>query len=169
MRDMNSIILEGNLTRDPEYRETPKGTPVCMFSVASNRYYKVDDEPRQEVSFFNVETWARVAESCNEYLKKGRGVRVVGRLKQDRWVNQEGKNCDRIKIVAEHVDFKPMFKKTQDAGTEAADAESSDDRQAEIAAEAPGDEETGVASDELAAERGKGKNKKKDEDLLEAV
>jgi len=164
MRDMNSIILEGNLTRDPEYRETPKGTPVCMFSVASNRYYKVDDEPRQEVSFFNVETWARVAESCNEYLKKGRGVRVVGRLKQDRWVNQEGKNCDRIKIVAEHVDFKPMFKKTQDAGTEAADADCGD-----VAAESPDSEEEGTNVDEVTAARGEGTEESKDDELLEAV
>lgn len=169
MRDMNSIILEGNLTRDPEYRETPKGTPVCMFSVASNRYYKVDDEPRQEVSFFNVETWARVAESCNEYLKKGRGVRVVGRLKQDRWVNQEGQNCDRIKIVAEHVDFKPLFKKTQDTGTEAADAESANENQAEVAAESPDTAEAAKDADELAAARGKGKRRSKDDDLLEAV
>jgi len=165
MRDMNSIILEGNLTRDPEYRETPKGTPVCMFSVASNRYYKVDDEPRQEVSFFNVETWAKVAESCNEYLKKGRGVRVVGRLKQDRWVNQEGKNCDRIKIVAEHVDFKPMFKKTQDAdAAEAADGESVD-----VAAESPDSAEEGTKFDELTAARGEGTEESKDDELLEAV
>lgn len=111
MNNLNSIIIEGNLTRDPEYHNTPKGTPVCTFSVASNRYYKKNDEQQQEVSFISVETWAKIADSCNQYLHKGRGVRVVGRLKQDRWVGEDGKNRDRIKVVAEHVDFKPVFSK----------------------------------------------------------
>ncbi|MFW5712349.1 MAG: single-stranded DNA-binding protein [bacterium] len=114
MNSLNSIIVEGNLTRDPEYRLTPKGTAVCMFSLASNRYYKVNEETQQETSFFNVETWAKLAESCNQYLNKGRGVRVIGRLKQDRWTNKEGQNREKIKIVAEHIDFKPQFKKFQE-------------------------------------------------------
>jgi single-strand DNA-binding protein len=110
MNNLNSIILEGNLTRDPELTATPKGTPVCNFGVASNRFFKQDDERKKEVSFFNVETWAKNAENCSEYLEKGRGVRVVGRLKQDRWVGKDGKNRERVKIVAEHVEFKPQFK-----------------------------------------------------------
>jgi single-strand DNA-binding protein len=110
MNNLNSIIIEGNLTRDPELTNTPKGTPVCNFSVASNRFYKQDNERKKEVSFFNVETWARTAENCGEYLEKGRGVRVVGRLKQDRWLAKDGSNRERVKIVAEHVEFKPQFK-----------------------------------------------------------
>ena len=170
MRDLNSIIIEGNLTRDPEFRETPKGTPVCMFSLASNRYYRTDEDTRQEVSFFNVETWSRVAESCNEYLKKGRGVRVVGRLKQDRWVNQEGQNCDRIKIVAEHVDFKPQFKKAQDRDAEeaAGAVEGAEDHTADQAEEDTAAVEVAASTldtDEVAA----AKVKKKDQDLLKAV
>lgn len=131
MNSLNSIIVEGNLTRDPEYRLTPKGTAVCMFSVASNRYYKKDEETQQETSFFNVETWAKLAESCNQYLNKGRGVRVIGRLKQDRWTNPEGKNREKIKIVAEHIDFKPQYKKYQDQ----------DEAEAEVAAEQSKDED----------------------------
>ncbi len=115
MNSLNSILVEGNLTRDPELKKTPKGTSVCAFSVASNRYFRQDDETQNEVSFFNVETWAGLAETCMEHLQKGRGVRVVGRLKQDRWADQEGKNHDRVKIIAEHVEFKPVFnKKTGD-------------------------------------------------------
>jgi single-strand DNA-binding protein len=110
MNSLNSILLEGNLTRDPELSKTPKGTPVCNFCVASNRYYKQDEEGVNEVSFFDVEVWSRLAESCAEHLTKGRGVRVVGRLKQDRWEDPEGKPRSRIKIVAEHVEFKPVFK-----------------------------------------------------------
>ncbi len=113
MNNLNSIIVEGNLTRDPEYRLTPNGKPVCMLSVASNRYYKKDEETKEETSFFNVETWAKLADNCNQYLTKGRGVRVVGRLKQDRWTNAEGQNRERLKIVAEHIDFKPQYKKNQ--------------------------------------------------------
>jgi len=113
MNNLNSIIVEGNLTRDPEYRLTPKGKPVCMLSVASNRYYKKDEETKEETSFFNVETWAKLADNCNQYLTKGRGVRVVGRLKQDRWTNPEGQNRERLKIVAEHIDFKPQYKKNR--------------------------------------------------------
>ena len=110
MNSLNSILIEGNLTKDPKLTETPKGTSVCTFSVASNRYYKQDNEAQQEVSFFDVEAWAGLGENCDEYLKKGRGVRVVGRLKQDRWKDSDGKSQARVKIVAEHVEFKPVFK-----------------------------------------------------------
>ena len=156
MNNLNSIIIEGNLTRDPDYKETPKGTPVCNFAVATNRFFKKDDEQQKEVSFFNVETWARNADLCNQYLHKGRGVRVVGRLKQDRWVGQDGKNRDRVKIVAEHVEFKPNFSKNSATG-EASEQE--EGAQVEVAAEK--DAELAVPP----------KNKKDDEqqDLLEAV
>ena len=109
MNPLNSILVEGNLVRDPERRETPKGTPICSFAVASNRYYKQEDESRQEVSFFDVDTWSDTAERCAKTLKKGRGVRVHGRLKQDRWDDAEGKPHNKIKIVAERVEFRPLF------------------------------------------------------------
>ncbi len=111
MNSLNSILMEGNLTKDPELKKTAKGTSLCTFTVASNRYYKQDNEQQQEVSFFPVEVWAGLAETCSQYLKKGRGVRVVGRLKQDRWKDQDDKNHEKFKIVAEHVEFKPLFTK----------------------------------------------------------
>jgi single-strand DNA-binding protein len=111
VNNLNSILIEGNLVRDPELSYTTKGTAVCKFSVASNRFFKQEQEMQKEVSFFDVSTWARLAEVCGEYLKKGRGVRVVGRLKQDRWTDADGKGHSRIEIVAEHVEFKPQFKK----------------------------------------------------------
>ena len=121
MNSLNSILIEGNLTKDPELKATPKGTSVCSFSVASNRFYKQDQEYQKEVSFFDVETWAKLAESCAEYLEKGRGVRVVGRLKQDRWQDTEGNPRSKVKIVAEHVEFKPIFTKKDDEETEDAE------------------------------------------------
>jgi single-strand DNA-binding protein len=111
MNNLNSILIEGNLVRDPELSYTTKGTAVCKFSVACNRYFKQDDETQKEVSYFDVSCWTRLAEVCGEYLKKGRGVRVVGRLKQDRWTDADGKGHSRIEIVAEHVEFKPQVKK----------------------------------------------------------
>ena len=105
MNNLNSIILEGNLTKDPKLDKTPKGTAVCHFTVASNRYYKSEGERHEEVGFYDVEVWSRLAETCGEYLNKGRGVRVVGRLKQDRWTHSDGTPRSRIRIVGEHVEF----------------------------------------------------------------
>ena len=59
MNNLNSILIEGNMVRDPQYRTTPKGTPVCNFSLASNRYFRQENGYEKEVSFFDVETWAR--------------------------------------------------------------------------------------------------------------
>jgi single-strand DNA-binding protein len=111
MNNLNSILIEGNLVRDPLYRSTPKGTPVCTFSLASNRFFRQDSGLEKEVSFFDVETWAKLADACNNLGKKGRGVRVVGRLKQDRWTGSDGKPRSRVSIVAEHVEFRPEFRK----------------------------------------------------------
>lgn len=111
MNSLNSILLEGNLTRLPETKTLAKGNMCCTFSVASNRYYRQADALQKEVSFFDVETWSGLAERCAQELGKGRGVRVVGRLKQERWVDTEGQTRSKIKIVAEHVEFKPIFNK----------------------------------------------------------
>ena len=113
MNNLNSILIEGNLVRDPLLRSTSKGTQICSMSIASNRYYKQDSNStyEKEVSFFDVETWAKLAEVCYAKGKKGRGVRVVGRLKQSRWNDTDGKSHTRICIVAEHVEFRPEFRK----------------------------------------------------------
>ncbi|MDR2471064.1 MAG: single-stranded DNA-binding protein [Treponema sp.] len=115
MNNLNSILIEGNLVRDPLIRTTPKGTPVCTFTLASNRFFKQDSGLEREVGFFDVETWAKLAENCNNLGRKGRGARVVGRLKQDRWNGSDGKAHSRVTIVAEHVEFRPDFKKNEAA------------------------------------------------------
>jgi len=116
MNSLNSILLEGNLTHAPESKQLPKGSTVCNFTVASNRFYKLGESFQKEVSFFDVETWSGLAERCSGELDKGRGVRVVGRLKQDRWIDTEGQQRSKIKIVAEHVEFKPQFNKDDKDG-----------------------------------------------------
>jgi single-strand DNA-binding protein len=126
MNNLNSILIEGNLVRDPLLRTTPKGTSVCNFSLASNRFFRQDSGMEREVSFFEVETWAKLAETCSNLGKKGRGVRVVGRLKQDRWTGNDGKQRSRVSIVAEHVEFRPEFRKGE-GGEKTANAASNGD------------------------------------------
>ena len=135
MNDLNSVLIEGNLTRDPVVAATPRGTPVCNFSVASNRYYKVEGEKQEEVSFFDVETWSKLAERCGDELHKGRGVRVVGRLKQDRWSDKEGNPRSRTKIVADHVEFRrPRIQEDDEAAADATDEEEAEAMAADTSA-----------------------------------
>jgi single-strand DNA-binding protein len=111
MNSLNSVLIEWNLTGDPTKRELVGGTIVCTFTVATNRYFNQDNERKQEVSFFDVEVWNRTAELCLKTLAKGRGVRVVGRLKQDRWTDKEGVNHAKVKVVGESIEFKTKFDK----------------------------------------------------------
>jgi single-strand DNA-binding protein len=121
MNNLNSIIIEGNLVRDPEYRETAKGTPLCAFSIASNRFYRQGDALEKEVSYFDVETWSKLAQACHDLGHKGRGVKVVGRLKQERWNDAEGKVRSKVVIVAEHVEFRPETRSGEASVQEAED------------------------------------------------
>jgi single-strand DNA-binding protein len=109
--NLNSILIEGNLVRDPLLRSTPRGTQVCTFTLASNRFFKQDSGLEKEVGFFDVESWSKLADHCYSQGRKGRGVRVVGRLKQARWNGADGKSHSRVTIVAEHVEFRPEFKR----------------------------------------------------------
>ncbi|MDR3301734.1 MAG: single-stranded DNA-binding protein [Spirochaetaceae bacterium] len=111
MNNLNSILLEGNLVRDPLFRTTAKGTSLCTFSLASNRFFKQESGLEREVSYFDVETWSKLADNCKTLGRKGRGVRVVGRLKQERWNGSDGKSHSKICIIAEHVEFRPDFKR----------------------------------------------------------
>jgi single-strand DNA-binding protein len=127
MNNLNSIILEGNLCADPELKHTPAGTCVGNFRLGSNRFYKNGEGDRvDEASFFDIEVWGRLAETCNEYLVKGREVRVVGRLKQDRWQDPDGNNQTRVKIVGEHVEFRSRPKVTEDVDAQVDEAAEAD-------------------------------------------
>jgi single-strand DNA-binding protein len=92
-------------------RSTPIGTSVCTFSIECNRFHRVDGELKNETSFFEIEAWSKLAENCYRLGHKGREVKVVGRLKQDRWTGYDGKPHSRVIVVAEHAEFKPEFSK----------------------------------------------------------
>ena len=103
---LNSVLIEGNMVRSPLFRTTQKGTKVCNFTIASTRYYRNDDGMEKEVCFFDVEAWAKLADICYDKGRKGRSVRVVGRLKQDRWTGSDGKPHFTVSIVAEHIEYR---------------------------------------------------------------
>lgn len=120
----NHVFIEGNLVKDPELRQTPNGKPVCTFTIASDRRYKVGEDYREEVSYVPVETWSALAESCAGYLIKGQEVRITGRLRQNRWKNSEGENRERLLIVANQVRF---GRKPQSGGGESGEGGDSEE------------------------------------------
>ena len=119
MNNLNSILLEGNLARDPELGYTPQGTPTCTLTLASQRSYKLDGERVEEVSFVEATTCGKLATVCAEHLAKGHGIRVVGRIKQERWEDQDGNASSKVVIVAEHVEFQPVRNRVQAEAAEA--------------------------------------------------
>lgn len=107
MAGYNRIILMGNLTRDPEYKQLGSGQAVCRLGLASNRQFrnKQSGDMVQEVCYVDVDVWGAQAESCKQYLAKGRPVLVEGRLKLDTWQDQDSKTRSKHSIVAERVVF----------------------------------------------------------------
>lgn len=103
MPNLNKVMLIGNLTRDPEIKYTPKGTAIAAFGLAVNRNYTTESgEKREEVTFIDLEAYARLAEIIGEYCKKGRPIFVEGRLKLDTWDDkQSGQKRSKMKVVVE--------------------------------------------------------------------
>ncbi len=98
--DINSVVLVGRLTQQPELRHTPTGTPYCKFSLALNHYYKSKDGQRvEEVSFFNCVAWTGTAEALVKYGTKGKQIGVTGRLNQNRWVDSNEQKRSTVEIV----------------------------------------------------------------------
>lgn len=107
MNTLNSIILEGNVST---LVEPVKDT--FTFSIASHRHYKnAAGEIQTETSLFEIVTYGQMAEIANKQCQLGRGVRIVGRLKQTQWTEPDGKKWSKVIVIAEHIEFKPMPKK----------------------------------------------------------
>ena len=106
MSSMNRVFLAGNLTRDPELKQTGTGTAVADLGVAINDNYKNrNGEQVERVCFADVVVWGRQAETCSQYLAKGAAVLVEGSLQLDRWENAEGESRSKMKIRANRVQF----------------------------------------------------------------
>lgn len=102
-RSWNRVELIGNLTRDPELRYTPNGAAVATFGIATNRSYMVEGERKEEVDFHRLVAWNKLAELCNQLLKKGTRVFVSGRLQYREWETQEGQKKREAEIVLEDL------------------------------------------------------------------
>jgi single-strand DNA-binding protein len=100
----NRVILIGNLTKDPEVRYTPGGTPVATIPIAVNSKFKQGDEMKDEVLFIDTVVFGKQAEACGQYLSKGRSVLVEGRLRERRW-EYEGQKKSKMEVVANTVRF----------------------------------------------------------------
>ena len=107
MANYNRVIMMGNLTRDPEHKQLSSGQAVCRLGLASNRQFKNKQTGNlvQEVCFVDVEVWGPQAESCRQYLSKGRSVLIEGRLKMDSWQEESGAKRVKHLIVADRVTF----------------------------------------------------------------
>lgn len=107
----NKIVLIGHLTKDPDLRYTPQGTPVATLRLAVNTKISAD---RQEALFIDTIVFGKIAESCSEYLSKGRLILIEGRLTERRW-EHEGLQRSKFEVVANNVKFLPKTEsKSQD-------------------------------------------------------
>ena len=107
MASFNKVILIGNLTRDPELRYTPKGTPIAKIGLAVNRTWRTETgETKEEVTFVDIDAFGKQAETLGQYMKKGRPIMVEGRLKLDTWEDkQTNQKRSRLGVTMESFQF----------------------------------------------------------------
>lgn len=141
-RSWNRVELIGNLTRDVELRFTPTGTAVATFSIATNRAYVVDGEKKEEADFHRIVAWNKLAELCNQLLKKGNKVFVSGRLQNRSWEGQDGQQKNTTEIVIE--DMILLTNKSDGGASEYSDVSSRTDEDVTSKALSPKADETPV-------------------------
>jgi len=122
MANFNKVILIGNLTRDPELRYTPKGTAVAKIGLAINRSWRTESgETKEEVTFVDVDSFGRQAETLGQYMKKGRPIMVEGRLRLETWDDkQTGQKRSKLGVVMEAFQFLDFGGRGSDEGAPAA-------------------------------------------------
>ena len=103
-RGLNKVMLIGRLGQDPEMRYTPSGKPLTKFQLAVNRSWtSADNEKKTETEWFTVVSWGKLAEICNQYLKKGHQVYIDGRLHTRHWQDDEGANHSVVEVIAKEM------------------------------------------------------------------
>ena len=106
MANLNKVMIIGNVGTDPEMRFTPNGNPVTTFRIATSRVFtNAEGERKQETEWFTVVTWNKLAESCNQFLTKGRRAYVEGRLRTRAWEGQDGQMRTSLDVTADRVLF----------------------------------------------------------------
>ena len=157
-RSLNRVSLIGNLTRDPELRYTPQGTPVCTFGLATNRSWtpSAGGERQEETEFHRIVSWNKLAELCSELLFKGRKAFVEGRLQTRNWTDASGQERTTVEIVIDNMIILDSKRKDDQPGqtggggqyqqTDYAGQQASDDDQAVV------DDDQAVVDDDQAGE-----------------
>lgn len=106
MPEMNCVVIAGNLTKDPIFRQTTNGTPVVNFTVASNRKFRDSGNQWQEdVCYVGIVAWNKLADSCRDRLKKGSAVLIDGELQSRNWKTDDGHNRSIVEIKARRIQF----------------------------------------------------------------
>ena len=115
MPELNNVIIAGNLTKDPIFRQTSNHTPVANFHIAANRRYKDSGNQWQEdVCYVGVVAWNKLADSCKDRLKKGNAILVDGELQSRTFKTEDGKNRTIVEIKAKRIQFLNKFGKSSD-------------------------------------------------------
>lgn len=117
MASYNRVVLLGNLTKDPELRQTPSGAPVTEFRLAVSETYRdrQTNEQKEVTCYVDVVVWNRQAETCKQYLAKGSQVLVEGRLTYDEWKNPQGESRNKLRVRADGVKFLGAPRRAGDA------------------------------------------------------
>ncbi len=105
MASFNKVILIGNMTADPELKQTTGGVSVCSFSIAVNRRFAKADQAQQNVDFINIVTWRQQAEFVSRYFKKGNPILICGQLQTRSWNDNQGQKRYTTEVVADEVSF----------------------------------------------------------------
>ena len=105
MASFNKVILIGNMTADPELKQTTGGVSVCSFSIAVNRRFAKADQGQQNVDFINIVTWRQQAEFVSRYFKKGNPILICGQLQTRSWNDTQGQKRYATEVVADEVSF----------------------------------------------------------------
>lgn len=116
MPELNSVIIAGNLTKDPVFRNTTNGTPVVNFTIASNRKFKNNGKWQEDVCYVGVVAWNKLADSCRDKLKKGSAVLIDGELQSRTWKTEDGHNRSIVEIKARRIQFLNKRLKTSESG-----------------------------------------------------
>ncbi len=103
-RGLNKVMIIGRLGKDPEMRYTPSGHPLTKFQLAANRSWTTaDGEKKTDTEWFNIVAWGKLAEICNQYLKKGQQVYIEGRLHTRRWQDDDGANHSSVEVITQEM------------------------------------------------------------------
>ena len=105
MASFNKVILIGNMTADPELKQTAAGISVCSFSIAVNRRFAKADQGQQNVDFINIVTWRQSAEFVSRYFKKGNPILICGQLQTRTWTDNQGQKRYATEVIADEVSF----------------------------------------------------------------